>query len=124
MVGAVEGGVVSVIAKNMFAGQVSNGWLNAAVAVLSGAPAFANVTSFLWAALSHGRNKIRFLCALQLACVLFPQPAPCPKGGRTCLEFGISALVFGATLATVGRTRRRLRPYDADDEGGERVGLV
>jgi hypothetical protein len=64
------------------------------------------------------------LYALQLACVLFPKPAPCPKGGRTCLEFGISALIFGATLATVGRTRRRLRPYDADDEGGERVGLV
>jgi hypothetical protein len=64
------------------------------------------------------------LYALQLACVLFPKPAPCPKGGRTCLEFGISALVFGATLATVGRTRRRLRPYDADDEGGERAGLV
>ena len=64
------------------------------------------------------------LYALQLACVLFPKPAPCPKGGRTCLEFGISALIFGATLVTVGRTRRRLRPYDADDEGGERVGLV
>ena len=42
-----------------------------------------------------------------------------PEGGA-CLEFGISALIFGATLATVGRTRRRLRPYDADDEGGER----
>ena len=41
------------------------------------------------------------LYALQLACVLFPHPAPCPKGGRTCLEFGISALIFGATLATV-----------------------
>ena len=28
-----------------------------------------------------------------------PRPAPCPKGGRTCLEFGISALVFGARTA-------------------------
>ena len=26
------------------------------------------------------------LYALQLACVLFPHPAPCPKGGRTCLR--------------------------------------
>ena len=27
------------------------------------------------------------LYALQLACVAFPEPAPCPPGGRTCLEF-------------------------------------
>ena len=61
------------------------------------------------------------LYALQLACVLFPRPARVSEGRRTCLEFGISALIFGATLVTVGRTRRRLRPYDADDDGGERA---
>jgi len=94
MVGAVEGGVVSVIAKNMFAGQVPNGWLNAAVAVLAGAPAFANVTSFLWAALSHGRDKIRFLCALQLVCVLLvAQAAFAPRDA-----LGLGMIVF----ATVG----------------------
>jgi MFS family permease len=67
MLGAVEGGVVSVIAKNAFAGAVSERWLNLAVAVLTGAPAFANVTSFLFSALSQGRHKIRMLVTLQVA---------------------------------------------------------
>ncbi|MHC5023978.1 MAG: MFS transporter, partial [Planctomycetota bacterium] len=70
MTGALEGGVVAVLAKNAFAGAVLEPRLNLAVAVLTGAPAFANVTSFLWAALSHGRNKIRFLTGLQLATVV------------------------------------------------------
>ena len=64
------------------------------------------------------------LYALQFACYLFPEPSPCPRGGRTCLEFANSAFIFAATLATVGRTKRRLKPYDADDEGNERAGLV
>jgi MFS family permease len=94
MIGAVEGVGVSVIAKNLFAGQVANAWLNAAVAVLAGAPAFANVTSFLWAALSHGRDKIRFLCMLQLVCVaLVAQAAFAPRN-----ELGLAMFV----LATVG----------------------
>jgi hypothetical protein len=67
MLGAVEGGVVSVIAKNAFAGAVPEQWLNLAVAVLTGAPAFANVTSFFFSALSQGRHKIRMLVALQAA---------------------------------------------------------
>ncbi|MCP3905840.1 MAG: MFS transporter [Planctomycetes bacterium] len=94
MIGAVEGGVVSVIAKNMFAGQVPNGWLNASVAVLAGAPTFANVTSFLWAALSHGRDKIRFLVVLQLLAVLLvAQAAFAPRDG-----VGLAMII----LATVG----------------------
>jgi MFS family permease len=70
MLGAVEGGVVGVLAKSIFAGSVTASTLNFAVAILSGAPALANVTSFLWAALSHGRHKIRFLVGLQVATAL------------------------------------------------------
>lgn len=70
MMGVVEGGMVSVVAKNAFEGDVPDASLNFAVAVLAGAPAFANITSFLWAGLSHGRDKIRFLFGLQLASVL------------------------------------------------------
>lgn len=67
MMGVVEGGMVGVIAKNAFEGRVEPHLLNFAVAALAGAPAFANITSFLWAALSHGRDKIRFLFGLKVA---------------------------------------------------------
>lgn len=65
--GAIEGGVVGVFAKNAFADAVSPSALNMAVAILVAAQAFANIVSFIWAALSHGRHKIRALTALQLA---------------------------------------------------------
>ena len=67
LMGVVEGGMISVIAKNAFEGRVNNAWLNFAVAVLAGAPAFANITSFLWAALANGRDKVRFMVALKIA---------------------------------------------------------
>jgi MFS family permease len=70
MLGTVEGGVTGVLAKNAFEDHVSPGVLNLAVALLSGAPAFSNVLSFVWAAVSNGRDKIRFLAALQVATAL------------------------------------------------------
>jgi len=69
--GAVEGGVTGVIAKNAFAGQVDEARLNLAVAVLAGAPAFANIMSFIWPAISHGRHKIALLSTLQIISVSF-----------------------------------------------------
>ena len=67
MLGAVEGSVAGVLAINAFKGTVPEWLLNISVAVCTGAPAVANITSFLWASLSHGRHKIRFLVCLQLA---------------------------------------------------------
>jgi hypothetical protein len=97
MMGAVEGGVVSVVAKNIFAGSVPERSLNFAVALLAGAPAFANVTSFLWAALSHGRNKIRFLAGLQVAAVLLiAHVAFAPKS-----TLGLVMVLIGAIGARV-----------------------
>lgn len=65
--GAVEGGVAGVLVKNLFAGVVDPAWLNTAVAIVAGAPAFSNITSFIWAAVSQGRDKIRFLVGMQAA---------------------------------------------------------
>ena len=50
-IGAVEGGVVGVLVKNLFAGQVPDVWLNTAVGLASGAPALANILSFYFASL-------------------------------------------------------------------------
>jgi len=67
--GAVEGGVTGVLAKNVFDGALPDRWLNLAVGVLASAPAFANVTSFAWSALAHGRHKVRIATVLQIASI-------------------------------------------------------
>ena len=94
MLGAIEGGVVGVVAKTAFAGAVAERSLNLAVAVLAGSPAFANVVSFLWAALAHGRPKIRLLVALQVlvaGCVATVALAPMSGPG---LVVFVSAVVL------------------------------
>ena len=101
MLGALEGGVVAVIAKTVFSASVHTRWLNLAVAILVGAPAFANVVSFLWAAASHGRPKIRFLVALQVAvavCVALIAVAPAAPIGL----FGFTAGVVVARMCWSG----------------------
>ena len=119
MLGAVEGGVTGVLAKHIFAGVVDPRGLNLAVAVLTGAPAFANVTSFVWAGLSHGRHKIRFLFWLQVATValvagvaLAPRSGlglllliACAAGARTCWA-GVITLRSTVWRANYPRTAR------------------
>ena len=70
MMGAIEGGVVGVLTKRMFDGVVEQSILDWSVAALAAAQGFASITSFLWAALSHGKHKIRFITALKIVCVL------------------------------------------------------
>ncbi len=95
--GAVEGGVTGVIAKNAFAGQVQEARLNLAVAVLAGAPAFANIMSFVWPAVSHGRHKIALLSTLQIISVSFLMCiALAPLS-----EIGLWMLMLGAIGARV-----------------------
>ena len=45
--GALEGGLVGIVVKTQFAEVASAAWVNLAVALVAGAPAFANVVS-LW----------------------------------------------------------------------------
>lgn len=62
--GLVEGAAAAVLVKKVFAGAAPPEVVNLAVAFVSGSPAFANLTSFLWANLAHGREKIRLLAGL------------------------------------------------------------
>lgn len=62
---AVEGSVAAVIVKNAFAGVVSDARLAVTVGVIGSAGELANITSFAWAALAHGRRKVRFIATLQ-----------------------------------------------------------
>jgi len=70
MMGAVDGGVVGILTKRLFDGHVDETVLDWVVATLAAAQGFANISSFLWSAMSHGRHKIRFITALKIAIVL------------------------------------------------------
>jgi MFS family permease len=62
--GLVEGATAAVLVKKGFEGLASPQTVNIAVAFVSGAPALANVVSFLWANLAHGRERVRLMVAL------------------------------------------------------------
>lgn len=62
--GLVEGATAAVLVKRGFAGFVQPDLLNLAAAFVSGSPALANLSSFLWANLSQGREKVRLLVLL------------------------------------------------------------
>jgi MFS family permease len=64
----LEGGVIGVLIKNGFEGQVSDWYLNFSVAVATGAPFYSNLVSFIWVKLSHGRNKAKLVSNLAIVC--------------------------------------------------------
>ncbi len=70
LLGAIEGGLVGVMVKNAYADVAGPIWVNLAVAVASGAPAFANLMSFLFAGLAQGRSKVRLVSLLIAVCSL------------------------------------------------------
>lgn len=93
--GGVEGGITGVIVKNAFEGAVTPVLLNFAVALVAGAPALSHVLSWVWAGLSQGRDKIRFLIIVQSACclcLLLIAAAPINSPG-------LALMVGGAVLA-------------------------
>ncbi len=98
MLGAVEGGTISIVVKKGFGSvpDLSPSALNFAVATVTAAPAVANISSFLWASLAHGRGKIRFISILQIAvAVIVAMIALVPHSA-----LGLLALV---TLVVVAR---------------------
>lgn len=62
--GLVEGATAAVLVKRGFTGHVHPEVLNLAAAFVSGSPALANLSSFLWANLAQGREKVRLLVLL------------------------------------------------------------
>lgn len=66
----VDSAIIGVLVRTGFEGVVSERLLNFAVAVLTASTAAANVISFIWARLSHGREKVRFVNTLQIAMIV------------------------------------------------------
>jgi hypothetical protein len=96
----IEGGILGVIVRNAFDDVVPAARLNFMVALLMAAPEFANITSFLWTALAHGRHKVRFINTLQwvlLLLVLVIAVVPRTETGLWVLG---AAVVFSRVCAT------------------------
>jgi len=68
--GLVEGATAAVLVKQHFTGVAPAFAVNLAVALVSGAPAFSNVLSFVWANVAHGRPRVQLMVALQAAFAL------------------------------------------------------
>lgn len=92
MTGAIEGGVVGVIVKKVYAGVIEEDLLNLLVAFLVGLQAITNLTSFAWASLAHGRSKTKMLLWMQIGCAVtmtLPAFASETPGGLVLFMLGI-----------------------------------
>ncbi len=92
--GALEGGLLGVIVKVGFSDVAAPALVNLAVAMVAGAPAFANVASLAFANLAHGRHKTRWVSALMAACAgsaLMISMAPVSAAGLVWLVFWMIA---------------------------------
>ncbi|MAY75317.1 MAG: hypothetical protein CMJ31_11470 [Phycisphaerae bacterium] len=107
---AVEGGILGVIVKRYFSGLVDDGTLDGtlldyAVAAVTAAPAFANITSFVFVRLAHGRDKVRSVNTLQLALaalIVLIAAAPRSSAGMfMTVGLGITARMCYAGVVTV-----------------------
>jgi len=112
LIALIEGGVIGVIVKKFFDGVVGDSALNYAVATLTASPAFANVTSFLWVRLTHGRHKIRSINSLQIVVALLiglMAAAPRSPGGLwMVLGCAVGARVCLAGIVTLRATVWRM----------------
>lgn len=103
--GLVEGATAAVLVKQHFAGVAPLLVVNLAVALVSGAPAFSNVLSFVWANVAHGRARVRLMVALQgafavlVGCVAFASRAA--AGLLVTVVSIIAARVLWAGILTV-----------------------
>jgi hypothetical protein len=103
--GLVEGATAAVLVKQHFAGVAPRFVVNLAVGLVSGAPAFANVLSFVWANVAHGRARVRLMVALQavfallVGCVSFASRAA--AGLLVTVASIVSARVLWGGILTV-----------------------
>ncbi|MGV6852937.1 MAG: MFS transporter [bacterium] len=103
--GIAEGGVMGVIVHHYWSHIVSADTLALAIAIISGAPAFANTTSLVWSKYSHGKHKIHSISLLMIAtsiCIFLLTFVPATKTGLfVFLALGISARLLWSGVITL-----------------------
>lgn len=92
----LEGGVIGVVIKNGFAGQVDDWLLNLSVAIATGAPFYSNLISFIWVKISAGRSKVTLVSNLALICCLC-------AFGISFISFDSLGLIFLVAMLVVAR---------------------
>ena len=92
--GALEGGLLGVIVKNQFGEAASPALVNLAVAIVAGAPSFANLSSFFFASLAMGRDKVMLISRLMLLMgfCLFVMSIPGTSAGGLLLFTAMTVL--------------------------------
>lgn len=98
--GLVEGATAAVLIKKSFAGAADPWMVNLAVAFVSGAPALANVVSFVWANIAHGRSRIGLMVGLQAGFAVLVGLlglAPRAAGG---LAFAVASILVARVVWT------------------------
>ncbi|MEX2218262.1 MAG: MFS transporter [Phycisphaerales bacterium] len=111
----VEGAVVSVMVRKGFADALSAQvvLLNFVVGLLASAPEWANLTSFFWSAVAHGRDKVKVIARLQagvLLCVAVFAVAPRTAAGI----WVVVAAVFAARVLMAGVVTLRASVWKAN----------
>lgn len=100
--GALEGGLLGIIVKNQFGDVASPVLINFAVAIVAGAPSFANLSSFIVAPMAQGRDKIALLSRLMMlmgiCLVLMSIPV---ASGSGLVMFTLLAVISRAAWAGV-----------------------
>jgi hypothetical protein len=102
--GVIEGGTAAVMVRSLFGSAVGGIAVDLVVAVVSAAPAWANVVSLAYARRAQGQPKIRFLRPLLAAlAVCVAGLALLPVGGIGLAAF---LLLYGAARCS-GRASTR-----------------
>ncbi len=107
-IAATEGGVIGFIVRKLYEGVIDDTTLNYFAGALIAAPALANITSFLWAILAHGKRKIPFITALQLGVLIsiavMAMAPRTPAGLIMLVAAAFSARILLAGIVTVRAT--------------------
>ncbi len=107
-IAATEGGVIGFIVKKLYEGVIDEHLLNYFAGALIAAPALANITSFAWAILAHGKRKIPFITALQLGVLisiaLMALAPRTPAGLMMLVIAAFSARILLAGIVTIRAT--------------------
>lgn len=93
----VETGVVTVLVRNAFDGVVGDTLLNYIVGILAASKALANIVSFLWVRMNHGRDKRTFTLSMMWSIlVIVVLLAFVPKTSVGLMVFTIGVLLSRA----------------------------
>jgi MFS family permease len=96
--GLVEAATAAVLVKQHYGSAASVFAVNIAVGLVSGAPAFSNILSFVWANLAHGRARVRLVVILQAAFALAVGCVAFASSGARGLAFTVLSIIVARVL--------------------------